>query len=1273
MDASAGAGVGLAGEGQGGGYAPTHSLPRFHGLISVLALAVSAKRGPLARVLHAKLSVPEDIHEEGDNATGGGSSSKRERTGTYRTIDGLALPKKAFKFVLHSGMLFCFSISSSPDEANLVECLPLSLCDVTVDDGKSTGDEGPDETGFALSLSSASSGIWMVTLYFKTPAIMKVWRDAMGAASSAHVNSVSRSTPRPSQRSSVIHMNERRPSHRAWAEESPSSTLRSSGSVSEMTPRDVSQSMSELNRTRKDLVRHSHEISSCQGTFYQRLEAQSHVFGADARWRCLKLVDPSGAGTGGSLKTNLTNQDKPDENDSSASSDTLNRYNRHGFDPIHHTRASAEERKRVAKDKTFFSSLKYHPRLRELALGDDSPQFQKHIAALSEQVRGVKHNSQKLLSSSAAYFAAGEAFCAAGHAFAQDMIRYAPYQRTEWQLAKGVLAMPAKSTAGGTGLNAKNEQKLSKDLGEDDERTRKLAIVTEELTLLMRESIVHLEVALSQQHEALIKPLEHLVQVESKSCKLSMERYEREKKLYLAALAKFQGAKVKKGAKKAALKKEGLQLEAATHAKIFEDARFEAAMKLGSFDAIRDTRYLEQITQWLHVQLSFFAHGEKLLGDRGSYLVDMYSRLAASNESTAVAMHKLRSEYEAWKRQNLDSAATAVAGSTMRSMAAAASFHDGAEDDIFSDDDMAGDSRRSIDAKSRHKRGSLVASGAGGRHGRGEAFYEGYLMIRSKRWKGKWKRRWFTCDGKQFYYCKTAEQDAVRANEVDLTMASIRPARNVDRAHCFEVVTSKPGGGMLIMFLQAASADEMQAWIQAVTAGISAQLDALAPSSVQATKGTGGSNSSSNGKNTADDLRRMKEKEAQRQRQLKMILAAPGNMSCADCGGDYNLEWCSLNLGVVLCLECAGVHRSLGVHISQCRSFNLDVLDESILSMFGIIGNTLANGIWEKELEGPSAKPHPKSKREVKEAYIKRKYVDRDLVGTGSNPNVQVRGADLIDAAAHGDMHRLIKHVAYKTDLDFVSKHGATALSAAAHRGHPGPITLLLLNHAKVNKCGKAGWSPLHAAAYGGKQEAVRLLMAKGGDEMAKEQHGQTPIDIAVRCGHETCVILMGGEFPSVGTDRRAGRGGGFDSHSRTNPKVAPTPAGTMGRRAFIDYESLPSDTSGNDDGSRKPSTPAWKQAARRSSFRREQSKKSVQPSPASSAVAADAPRRTWVGGDVVQALYDFAPESHNELELVAGRQYVVLKKESSTGWTFVKNGTGEKGLVPSTYITLEE
>lgn len=538
------------------------ALTRLNGLVSVMALAVAQKRGPLARKLEAELSVAEDIED----------------------MDGLTMVKSTYKCVLHSGMLFCFK----EDPGELVDCFPLSLCNISNGgrDDADRADQARTET-CSLSLRSASTDTMLITLFFKSNAIMRVWEEAMMAASSMAVVARSRSTPTVSSR--TLHAgqtqpnnetdNSHIPSHRQWAKSSPRSLPPHSSSISELDPLDVSSSVTALSSAREKILQHSQEVSVRQGAFMQRLEAQSHVFGAEVNWRRLKLVDPTPSPTSGQ---NVEGPASP------------RKQTRHGFDPVHHTRASAAERKAVAKDRSFFSSLKYHPKLRELVLGDDSPQFQKHIAALQEQVRGVKHNSRKLLQSASNYFSTGKAFCAAGHDFAQDMIRYAPYQRTEWELGKGVLS---NSATGATGLRAKDEQKLSKDLGEDTARTRKLAVLTEELTLLIREAVIHLEVGLSQQEEALIKPLEHLIQVEAKACKLSMERYEREKKLYLAALSKFQGLNVKRGTAKGAARKEALQQEAAMHSKIFEDARFEAALKLGFFDAVRDTRYLEQITQ----------------------------------------------------------------------------------------------------------------------------------------------------------------------------------------------------------------------------------------------------------------------------------------------------------------------------------------------------------------------------------------------------------------------------------------------------------------------------------------------------------------------------------------------------------------------------------------------------------------------------------------------------------------------------------------------------
>lgn len=51
---------------------------------------------------------------------------------------------------------------------------------------------------------------------------------------------------------------------------------------------------------------------------------------------------------------------------------------------------------------------------------------------------------------------------------------------------------------------------------------------------------------------------------------------------------------------------------------------------------------------------------------------------------------------------------------------------------------------------------------------------------------------------------------------------------------------------------------------------------------------------------------------------LERLRRPVGNRQCADCA-NMDPDWASLNLGILLCIECSGIHRQLGVHISKVR------------------------------------------------------------------------------------------------------------------------------------------------------------------------------------------------------------------------------------------------------------------------------------------------------------------------------------------------------------------
>jgi hypothetical protein len=100
----------------------------------------------------------------------------------------------------------------------------------------------------------------------------------------------------------------------------------------------------------------------------------------------------------------------------------------------------------------------------------------------------------------------------------------------------------------------------------------------------------------------------------------------------------------------------------------------------------------------------------------------------------------------------------------------------------------------------------------------------------------------------------------------------------------------------------------------------------------------------------ADEAARLMQRGDTTERTAHEITSSIGNDTCFDCDANVMADpWISTNHATVLCLPCAGVHRSLGVHISFVRSINLDSLKGSERELMRRGGNARFRAFLEAE------------------------------------------------------------------------------------------------------------------------------------------------------------------------------------------------------------------------------------------------------------------------------------------------------------------------------------
>lgn len=731
--------------------------------------------------------------------------------------------------------------------------------------------------------------------------------------------------------------------------------------------------------------------------------------------------------------------------------------------------------------------------------------------------------------------------------------------------------------------------------------------VMTKFTIALREIGTYKEVLRSQVEHMLNDRLLQFVNIDLQEVKEARKRFDKASLIYDQTREKF--LSLRKGTKSDVAT--ALEEELHSARTTFEQTRFNLVTALSNVEAKKRFEFLEAVSGTMDAHLRYFKQGYELLHQMEPYINQVLTYAQQSRERSNYEQAALNERMQDYKRQIDRESRWASNGSN---------------------GSPNGDGIQAI-GRSSHKMIEAVMQNAA--KGKVQTIRQGYLSKRSSNLRGDWKRRFFVLDsrGMLYYYRKQCskpsgsssqhsgqrnsselgsgllsrwlsshhhhhggvhDEKSVAHHTVNLLTSTIKvDADQSDLRFCFRIISPTKN-----YTLQAESALDQMDWIEKITGVIASLLSSqiperLLPASPMGSGHLRSTSESSSFESSDFDHCAVEESAADRcfvsshlerasrnlnqqrscnksEKPIEVLRRVIGNDKCADCGAPEP-DWASLNLGVLVCIECSGVHRNLGVHISKVRSLTLDVKvwEPSVITLFQSLGNTFANSVWEELLQSRSAfqvdlvptgssksdkpqtvfitKPGQYDSLAVKEKFIQAKYAEKIFVRKPKDNQYRLLVAQQIWEAVRANDKKAVYRYIVNSDVDVnvvyeqacnnsLTLAKVMLLQEQANNDNSPNLagnTLDWSSNCSMNLVGSKEGQPLlnlegctllHIACETADIGMVELLLQYGANINATDMRGRTPLHRCILKGRSIIARLLlsrGGDPRAVDEDGR--------------------------------------------------------------------------------------------------------------------------------------------------------